>query len=545
MPENQFVNDEYAGSGGDDSENEEEKVDETELRNGIAQAALSWVGTTEGSARHAEIVEIFNSISPGAPITMASSWCAAFASVCAYQAGVDNLIYVNASCGNQISWFNGHGEFVYGNSYMPRVGDFVYYDWDPGTGADHVGIVVSVGNNSYTVVEGNRDGHGNPDYVGTRYLEVGSSIVYGFGLPNYGSNTRTGVQLRYQPVGYSPPKTSNWEAWMDDIGQNWLRRYRLDVGITGQPGGFSIGEFKGPNNPPLRIWFNVEKAELTTWNNSTIKIWNLGREHRELISTPGSRVYLYAGYGKTLPILTQGAVVKSVDSLEGGDLVTEIEIFDTIDKRGTRDTYVCLQYAEMTSWKTVLEDTLQQMGMLPSSVEGFDYLPWGNTSPGGYSFVGAASKALNAICLANNYVCTILNGVIVIRRPGEVAKDMAIVLSAETGLIGNPKKLIETVDSVYYLRGWEVEFLMNGTIDLGTWIRLESPFIDIGYGYYTVVELNITGDSMSGDWKCTAKLEDPNFHENKLFDPDEWGSKNGVSYVKDGSTWPSHKSGKF
>ena len=538
MPENQFVNDE-SGGGGYNSENEETSVDEAVLRNGIAQAALSWLGTTEGSPQHAEIVAIFNSISPNAPISTASSWCAAFASVCAYQAGVDSLIFVNAKCGNQIGWFNGQGEFVYGNTYMPKVGDFVYYDWDPskGNGADHVGIVVAVGNGTYTVVEGNKDGHGQPDYVGTRDLTVGSSLVYGFGLPNYGNLTRTGVQLSYTPIAYYPPKSSNWEDWMGDMGSNWLRRYRLDAGIAGQEGGFTIGEYNGPNNPPLRISFDIEKAELTSWNNSVIKIWNLGKAHRELVSTPGSYIYLYAGYGTLLPMLTQGAVARAVDSLEGGDLVTELEIVDTLAKRGTRDTYVCLSYQSETSWKTVLADTFKQMGVDANTVVGFNELYWGNTSRNGYSFVGAASKALEQICIANNYVCTILNGSYDIHNPAAKAIDRAIVLSAETGLIGNPKKLIETVDGVRYLRGWEVEFLLNATIDLGTWIKLESPFIDIGYGYYDVVQLHITGDSMSGDWKCSAKLQDPDFKERILYNPEDWGDKNSIKSVSTGMQW--------
>lgn len=537
MPDNQLIN--FGSSGGSNSG--DESVDESKLRNNIVQTALSWVGTLEGSSGHAEIIAIYNSKGPY-PISTTSPWCAAFASAVAIQCGMEDIIPITPSCGNMISWFQQKGDWVENDTYHPTAGDFIFYIWNTGSdtvenmdGSDHVGIVISVGSNYFDVVEGNKLGHSyddppNVDRVGVRRVYFNSSYIRGFGVPSYGKKTDDGVQLAYEPVKYTPPKVVHWEDWIAENQVNWLRRYRFDAGFEGESGGFSIGEFNGPNNPPLRLAFNIEKGDYETQNNSTIRIWNLGKEHRDVLSTPNCYIYLYGGYGKLLPMLTQGMVARTIDTLEGGDLVTELEIVDI--RRTIRDTYVRLSFQESINGKYIINKTVEAMGLKEDEWIGQNLRFM--TYPNGFAFVGPALKALERVCIDSGYVCTILNGDINIHKRGEVTATRAIVLSAETGLIGNPRKLIETNNGAYYLRGWEVEFMLNGAIDLGSWIRLESPFIKEGFGYYEVVELRMTGDSMGDEWKCQAKLQDPNYGENPLYVPKDTGN----SYVNTDSAWP-------
>lgn len=503
---------------------------EVEWRNQVVQYAKSWVGTKEGDARHREIVQIYNSIGPW-PITVDSPWCAAFASVVAHQAGIDAIVNINSSCGNIISWFRRNGEFVDGNTYQPSIGDYVFYDWQQDEEADHVGIVVWVSGNTYGVCEGNRDGHGEPDYVGIREVSIGSSLVYGIGLPNYAMLAEGGVAESRTPVEYTRPKTETWESWMEESRKNWLRRYRFDAGFEGMEGGFTLGEYDGPNNPPLRILFSIEKGDMEAQNNSNFKIYNLGRAHREMLATPNCYVRFSGGYGTRLPVLTEGIVTRTIDSFDGGNLVTDVEIMDI--RRTIRDTYVALSYKSAVNGETVIDDIIQQMG-LPGCTKA-PGLVWRNYSRG-FSFVGAALKAIEKVCVDHGYVCTTLNGDIDIHRPGESSKTQAVVLSAETGLIGNPKRLIETTaDGVYYLKGWEVEYMLNGTIDLGSLVKLESPFLKGGSGLYDVVQLRMSGDSMGEDWRCTAKLQDPYFADEALFDPRKLGT---IPYENTDTGWP-------
>ena len=80
------------------------------------------------------------------------------------------------------------GRWKEDDSYVPSVGDYIYYDWqDDGIGdntgwPDHVGIVYSVNGNDLVIIEGNYK-----DSVGYRNMKVNGKYIRGYGLPNYAS----------------------------------------------------------------------------------------------------------------------------------------------------------------------------------------------------------------------------------------------------------------------------------------------------------------------------------------------------------------------
>ena len=81
------------------------------------------------------------------------SWCA---NECGYiDAGV---IPKFAACASQgVPWFKERGLWQ-DNSYEPRPGDIIFFDWDDGGqdgSSDHVGIVEKVENGRVYTVEGN------------------------------------------------------------------------------------------------------------------------------------------------------------------------------------------------------------------------------------------------------------------------------------------------------------------------------------------------------------------------------------------------------
>jgi hypothetical protein len=78
------------------------------------------------------------------------------------------------------------GRWVESDSYFPKPGDIVMYDWqDGGSGdnrgnPDHVGIVVEVSNGSIRVIEGNMN-----NAVGYRTLKVNDRYIRGYCCPDY------------------------------------------------------------------------------------------------------------------------------------------------------------------------------------------------------------------------------------------------------------------------------------------------------------------------------------------------------------------------
>ena len=115
-------------------------------------------------------------------------WCACFVSWCADQCGyIDaGVIPKFAGCVNGVQWFRERGLWQ-DNSYEPRPGDIIFYDWDnkgssgPQDGeSDHVGIVEKVEDGIVYTVEGN-----SGDSCRENHYAVGYYEILGYGTPAY------------------------------------------------------------------------------------------------------------------------------------------------------------------------------------------------------------------------------------------------------------------------------------------------------------------------------------------------------------------------
>ena len=65
-------------------------------------------------------------------------------------------------------------------SYTPVAGDIIFFDWGNNGTIDHVGIVESVSGGTVNTIEGN-----SGDKVARRNYSIGSSNIYGYGVPAY------------------------------------------------------------------------------------------------------------------------------------------------------------------------------------------------------------------------------------------------------------------------------------------------------------------------------------------------------------------------
>ena len=112
-------------------------------------------------------------------------WCACFVSWCANECGYieAGVIPKFAACASQgVPWFQERGLWQ-DNSYEPRPGDIIFFDWDDGGQdgqSDHVGIVEKVENGRVYTVEGN-----SGDSVRQNSYPIGYYEIYGYGTPAY------------------------------------------------------------------------------------------------------------------------------------------------------------------------------------------------------------------------------------------------------------------------------------------------------------------------------------------------------------------------
>ena len=158
-------------------------------REAIVSEAISHIGVKEGTVLHHKIIDRYNSRKPlprGYAVKYTDPWCATFISYLAIVMGYTDIIPVECGCPQMITIAKQMGIWVEDDSYVPKPGDIVLYDWqDSGVGdntgtADHIGIVEKVVGNMETVIEGNYQ-----DSVKRRELAVNGRYIRGYIVPRY------------------------------------------------------------------------------------------------------------------------------------------------------------------------------------------------------------------------------------------------------------------------------------------------------------------------------------------------------------------------
>lgn len=182
---------------------------ETELRQKVVDAASSWLGTREYSAKHQEMLDIYNAQRPlprGTRMLSSWPWCAAFVSTVSLQCGLRDIMPTECGCPSMIRLYQELGRWIEDDAYVPSPADVIFYDWqDTGYGdnagqPDHVGIVVACTGGTMTIIEGNCD-----NAVKLRQIAVNARYIRGYGVPDFASKA-DGAEPRPTPEPEPEPE---------------------------------------------------------------------------------------------------------------------------------------------------------------------------------------------------------------------------------------------------------------------------------------------------------------------------------------------------
>lgn len=203
--------------------------------------ASEWIGTKKGSSGHKQIVKDYNkACDKGRQGSVDSKWCAMFVGAVAEE--TDNVLKdgigvpVDYSCGtgphSLIEKAKKAGIWVEKDSYVPRNGDVIIYDWgDDGnppedvTGHDHTGIVSSVGASSFIVIEGNKK-----QAVGTRAVNINGRYIRGFITPRFADEVSPSVPSHY--TGEFPTLPSRGYFKKGDKGKEVVKMQKVLLWIS-------------------------------------------------------------------------------------------------------------------------------------------------------------------------------------------------------------------------------------------------------------------------------------------------------------------------
>lgn len=172
----------------------------TPCRNSVALQMRAWEGYNEVNGRFGQIIDLYNRYLPTAvksgtvnySVKYSDEWCATAASAAYIACGLGSIFPVECSCPRMVTMAKKMGIWQENDNYTPSVADAVLYDWeDSGKGddtgtPDHIGIVVAVNGDTFTVMEGNKN-----EAVARRTMTVGGKYIRGFVTPKFAADTKT------------------------------------------------------------------------------------------------------------------------------------------------------------------------------------------------------------------------------------------------------------------------------------------------------------------------------------------------------------------
>lgn len=171
---------------------------ENQLRSNVVSVMKGWLGWSEANGKHKRIIDIYNNHKPlaqGYRVKYSDEWCATAVSAAFIKAGLTDIGFTECSCNRMITLYKAKGLWEERDSYVPKVGDIIMYDWqDKGVGdnvgsADHVGLVAAINGTKLTIIEGNKS-----EAVSYHSMVVNGKYIRGYCLPDYASKADKAVE---------------------------------------------------------------------------------------------------------------------------------------------------------------------------------------------------------------------------------------------------------------------------------------------------------------------------------------------------------------
>ena len=172
---------------------------ENQLRSNVVSVMKGWLGWSEANGKHKRIIDIYNNHKPLAQdykVKYTDEWCATAVSAAFIKAGLTDIGFTECSCNRMITLYKAKGRWEEKDSYVPKIGDIIMYDWqDNGVGdyvgsADHVGLVAAINGTKLTIIEGNKG-----EAVAYRSVNVNGKYIRGYCLPDYASKADKAVEI--------------------------------------------------------------------------------------------------------------------------------------------------------------------------------------------------------------------------------------------------------------------------------------------------------------------------------------------------------------
>jgi hypothetical protein len=234
-----------------------------------------------------------------------------------------------------------------------------------------------------------------------------------------------------------------------------------------------------------------------------LEIRNPTEEHRRQIT--GARRYrtfveVMAGYREGMALVFRGDLRRAIPVREGTDWVVKVTAGD--GEHALRNTRLNRSFAAGTTVETVVRHVAEAMGVgvgnALTALRGATLGTQDGTFPEGTVLYGPAAAELTRLCAATGHTWSIQDGVLQVLRRGGALEREAILLRADTGLVGAPE--------VVNRRTLNVSALLIPGLVPGQQVVIESA---VATGAWRISQAEYEGDTHGAPWGCKLVVHRP------------------------------------
>jgi hypothetical protein len=218
----------------------------------------------------------------------------------------------------------------------------------------------------------------------------------------------------------------------------------------------------------LRISFHVEKSVRHTPNTASILIYNLHPSKSAQIKRDFTDVILKVGYQNATKVIFAGQLKRAYTYKDGTSTITEIQAAD--GDRDYREAYVNAPLPAGSDDEAAVNAVLASFAKIGGTRKGSVVLPRGSTLTRAKVLTGRARDILHRVAQHYDANWSIQDGQLDIIGSQDVLPGTAIVVNAETGMLGAP----EITD-----KGVEVKMLLNPLAAPNVALKLDNDNVKI------------------------------------------------------------------
>lgn len=255
----------------------------------------------------------------------------------------------------------------------------------------------------------------------------------------------------------------------------------------------------------LAISFKAKRTLAQRAGTLDLTIRNLTEEHRrEIQSARRFRTFVevMAGYQGGMSLIFRGDLRKAVPGREGTDWLVKVTAGD--GEHALRTARVSRSFAPGATVQAVVEHIAEAMGVgvgnATTALRGATLGALGSTFPEGVVLFGQAAEELTRLCASARKVWSIQEGNLQILPLGGALAREAILLSADTGMVGTPEVVSRRVITVKAL-------LQPGLVP-GQQVLVRSDAL-LTSAPWRITEAEYSGDTHGTDWYATLTCHRP------------------------------------